>query len=84
VLIEAAKEARGKMETQAKMVTAYANAADMLSDAASKLFAANLLEDAAILAAAAVDLGGIVESDIRRKQCKFWRKRSSSGGRTTP
>jgi chaperonin GroES len=64
VLLEAAKEARGKMETQSKMVTAYANAADMLSDAASKLFAANLLEDAAILAAAAVDLGGIIESDI--------------------
>jgi chaperonin GroES len=64
VLLEAAKEARAKQEGQAKMVVAYANAADMLSDAASKLFAANLLEDAAKVAAAAVDLGGVVESDI--------------------
>jgi chaperonin GroES len=63
VLLGAAQEARAKEETGAKIVLTYAQAADALSDGASKLFAVNMLDDAAVLAAAAKHLSDLVESD---------------------
>jgi chaperonin GroES len=64
MLIEAMKEARAKQESEAKIVGIYASAADMMSDAANKLFAAGLLTDAAIMADAAIRLGGTVDDDL--------------------
>jgi chaperonin GroES len=64
LLLAMAKEARAKALDQAKIVGSYATAADMLSDAAMKLNMAGLVDDAASLAGAAEELGGIVEADI--------------------
>lgn len=64
LLLKGAEEARKKLDSEAKYVQAFASAADLLSDAVSKLYAAGLVTDAAALAATITELGGTIHGDL--------------------
>ena len=64
VLIEGMKEARAKIETAAKVRSSDATAALSAMSAAETAFELGLMQDAADLAAAAINLGGTVDDDV--------------------
>lgn len=64
VLIEGMKEARAKLESAAKVRGLDAKAALDAMAAAEKAVAVGLLEDAAELAAAAIELGGTIDDGV--------------------
>jgi chaperonin GroES len=64
MLIEAMKETRAKLESQAKVRSSDSLAAVSLLDAAQIAFNLGLMNDAASLAAAANELGGHVDDDL--------------------
>jgi len=64
MLVEAMKEARAKVESQAKVRASDAAAAKTLLDAAQVAFNLGMLNDAAALTATANELGGTVHDDL--------------------
>jgi chaperonin GroES len=64
MLIDAMKEARAKIETQAKVRSLDATAALAAMTAAETAFGLGLMNDAASLVAAAISLGGTIDDDL--------------------
>jgi chaperonin GroES len=64
MLVEAMKEARAKIETQAKVRQLDASAALQAMQAAELAFALGMLPDAANLTQAAINLGGSIDDDF--------------------